>query len=144
MLSHGIIEPFFTVDSMLDCGAHIILISKALVNLLGLYHFCLHKPLPISVTLNNTSSSDNHLHEYVKITPFSPDSAYVLHTIKAIVTLHLCVPLLLQLPFLAVNHIVADFVAQTPIDECCNFDLLTPPLEQNQNTLLHLCCLLWM
>jgi hypothetical protein len=67
------------------------------------------------------------LYEYVKITPFSPDSAYVSRTIKAVVTPNLCVPLLLGLPFLAVNHIVADFVAHTAIDKHCNFDLLNPP-----------------
>jgi hypothetical protein len=122
------VDELFTVDSMLDCGAHVMLISKALVCLLGLRRFRLHKPLPISVALNNTTSSDSHLYEYVKITPFSPDSAYVSRTIKAVVMPNLCVPLLLGLPFLAVNHIVADFVARTAVDKRGNFDLLNPPL----------------
>jgi hypothetical protein len=113
---------------MLDCGAHVVLISETLVCRLGLCCFRLHKPLPISVALNNTTSSNSHLYEYVKITPFSPDSAYVSLTIKAVVMPSLCVPLLLGLPFLAMNHIVADFVACTAIDKRCNFDLLNPLL----------------
>lgn len=61
--------------------------------------------------------------------PFALNSSYVSCTIKAIVTPSLCVPLLLGLPFLVANHIVADFVACTAIDKQCNFDLLNPPLK---------------
>jgi hypothetical protein len=137
LLGPSVDEPF-TVDSMLGCGAHVMLISESLVHLLGLRRFHLHKPLPISVALNNTTSSDSHLYKYVKIMPFSPDSAYVSLTIKAIVTPNLCVLLHLGLPFLAMNYIVADFVACTAIDKCCNFDLL------NQRNSLSLPCLLSM
>jgi len=97
------VDELFTVDSMLDCGAHVVLISETLVHHLGLCRFRLHKPLPISVALNNTMSSDSHLYEYVKIMLFSPDSAYVSQAIKAIVTPNLCVPLLLGLPFLGIG-----------------------------------------
>lgn len=116
------------VKSMLDCGAHIVLIDAALVKHLGLCRFHLHKPLPILVALNNSTCSDSHLYEYVKIAPFTPDSSYVSRMIKAIV-MNLCVPLLLGLPFLVANNIVADFTACTAIDKNCNFDLLNPPLR---------------
>jgi hypothetical protein len=36
-------EPL-TVNSMLDCGAHVVLIEEGLVNTLGLCSFFLHKP----------------------------------------------------------------------------------------------------
>jgi hypothetical protein len=124
------------VKSMLDCGAHVVLIDAALVKSLGLRRFCLHKPLPISVALNNSTSSDSHLYEYVKITPFAPDSSYVSRTIKAIVTPSLCVPLLLGLPFLVTNNIVADFAARTAIDKDRNFDLLNPPLRVLHKTFM--------
>jgi hypothetical protein len=114
---------------MLDCGAHIVLIDAMLVKSLGLCRFCLHKPLLISVALNNSTSSDSHLYEYVKIALFAPDSSYISRTIKAIVMPSLCVPLLLGLPFLVTNNIVADFTARTAIDKDCNFDLLNPPLR---------------
>lgn len=124
------------VTSMLNCGAHVVFIDATLILHLGLCHFCLHKPLPISMALNNTTCSDSHLHEYVKITPFAPDSSYVLPTIKAVVTPLLCVLLLLGLPFLSVNHIVADFVTRTAIDKHCNYGLLNPPTKLKQKQLI--------
>jgi hypothetical protein len=117
------------VKAMLDCSAHVVLINETLVKCLGLCHFCLHKPLPISVALSNTTCSDSHLYEYVKIAPFTPDFSYVSRTIRAIVMPGLCVPLLLGLPFLVMNNIVANFTACTAIDRECNFDLLNPPLR---------------
>jgi hypothetical protein len=121
-------EPII-VKMMLDCRAYIILINDVLVCFLGFCQFLLHKPLPISVTLNNaTSSSNSHLHEYVKIAPFAPDSSYVSCMIKAIIMLKLCVPLLLGLPFLSANHIIADFFAYTTIDQTCGYDLLNAPI----------------
>jgi hypothetical protein len=105
---------------------------------LGLHRFCLHEPLPISIAVNNTSCSDSHLYEYVKIAPFAPDSSYVLHTVKAIITPGLCVPLLLGLPFLVLNNIVADFVACTTVDKTSNIDLLNPPVRVCQRKLIEL------
>jgi hypothetical protein len=133
----GVDEPL-TVTSMLDCGAHVALIDAALVFRLGLHLFHLHKPLPISVALNNTMCSDSHLHEYVKIAPFAPDSSYVSHTIKAVVTPSLCVPLLLGLPFLSINNIVADFIARTAIDKRCDYDLLNLPRKIKCKKLIEL------
>jgi hypothetical protein len=118
-----------TVKGMLDCGAHMVLINEALVALVGLCHFCLHKPLPISVAVYNTTWSDSHLHEYIKIAPFAPDSSYVSHTIKAVITPGLSVLLLLRLPFLVMNNIIADFIAHTTIDKESNIDLLQPPVR---------------
>jgi len=112
---------------MLDCGAHIVSIDDMLADALGLCHFHLHKPLPISVALNNSALLNSHLYEYIKIVPYAPDSAWVGQTIKAVVTPKLCVPLLLGLPFLTVNHIVADFELRTAIDKLLSYDLLNPP-----------------
>jgi hypothetical protein len=105
MLMGPVADELITVNSMLDCGAHIILIDSVLVKKLGLCHFHLHNPLPICVALNNLTTSESHLYEYVKIAPYSPDPAWTSQTVKAVVTLKLCVPLLLGLPFLTVNHI---------------------------------------
>jgi hypothetical protein len=122
------VDDAVTVTGMLDCGAHVVLIEPSLAELLGLRRFRLHKPLPISVALNNTSTSDSHLYEYVKLAPFAPDSSYVSRPVKAIITPGLCVPLLLGLPFLSANNIVADFAACTAIDKTCDYDLLNPPV----------------
>jgi hypothetical protein len=102
------------------------------------YHHRLHEPLPISVAVNNTSCSNSHLYEYVKIALFAPDSSYVSCTVKAIITPGLCVPLLLGLPFLVSNNIVANFVANTTIDKTSNIDLLNPPVRVCQRKLIEL------
>jgi hypothetical protein len=95
-----------TVNGMLDSGVHVMLIDADLIKQLSLRCFCLHKPLPISIALNNMSTSDSHLYEYVKIAPFAPYSTWLSCTVKAIVTPNLCVPLLLGLLFLIANRIV--------------------------------------
>jgi hypothetical protein len=82
------------------------------------------------------TSSDSHLHEYVKIAPFALDSSYVSCTIKAIVTPKLCVPLLLGLLFLYANHIIADFFSCTAIDQTCGYDLLNPPIRITKKKLI--------
>jgi hypothetical protein len=97
---------------------------------LGLRRFRLHKPLPISVALNNSTTSDSHLHEFVRIAPFAPNSAWVSCTVKAIIVPHLCVPLLLRLPFLTANQILVDFASHTAIDKHCNYDLLNPSAQK--------------
>lgn len=128
-------EPI-TVNSMLDCGAHIVLINSMLADQLGLCWFCLHVPLPISIALNNSSTSDSHLHEYVKLAPYTPGSAWMSRAVKVIVTPGLCVPLLLGLPFLTVNHIVADFENRTAIDKDNAYDLLNPPPHKPNRKLI--------
>lgn len=115
-----------TVSSMLDSSMHIVLIDNALVEKLGLHHFHLHKLVPISVALNNAATTKTQLHEYIKIAPFSPNSAWTSWTIKAVVTPNLCVSVLLGLPFLSVNHIVADFKKWTVIDKRTSYNLLQP------------------
>jgi hypothetical protein len=56
-------------------------------------------------------------------------------TIKAVVTPKLYVLLLLGLPFLTVNHIVADFELRTAIDKLSNYDLLNPPSRKQNKRL---------
>jgi hypothetical protein len=47
-------------------------------------------------------------------------------TVKAIIALGLCVPLLLSIPFLESNHIVIDCNLRSVIDKHCNYNLLEP------------------
>lgn len=44
-----------TVNTLLNCSAHVILINLSVVDKLGRHHFCLFKPLPVSITLNGSS-----------------------------------------------------------------------------------------
>ncbi|KAF8222394.1 hypothetical protein L208DRAFT_1322849 [Tricholoma matsutake] len=137
LIGPGTDEPV-AVNTMLDSGMHIILINSALVEKLGLCCFHSHKPfvalipLPISIALNNTASSESQLYEYIKITPYSVDASWTSRTVKAVITPNLCVPILFGLPFLSINNIVADFKEQTPINKSTSYDLLLPPLPKRQ------------
>jgi hypothetical protein len=64
LMGPGAGEPV-SVMGMLDCGAHVVLIDSWLVDQLRLCHFCLHKPLPISVmvALNSSAMSESQLYE---------------------------------------------------------------------------------
>lgn len=62
LIGPGADEPL-TINSMLDCGVHVVLIDSRLAETLGLQHFCLHKPLPISIALNNTATSNSHFQQ---------------------------------------------------------------------------------
>ena len=116
-----------TVNGMLNCGSHVILIDSMLVEHPGLCWYHLHNHLPISVAVNSTSLSDSHLHKYIKISPYAPDFSWTSQTVKAFVTPGLCVPLHLGLPFLTVNCILADFETHTVIDKNNNYALLNCP-----------------
>ena len=124
-----------TVRSMLDCGAHMVLIHSRIVNRLGLAHRPLCSPLPVSVALNGSATPDGLLHEYVKISPFSPDSAWKSCSVKAVVTDNLCVSLLLGLPFLKANHLVLDFESQSVINKRCNFNIMCMPDQIRDRTM---------
>lgn len=63
--------------------------------------------MPISIALNNAATSKTELHEYVKITPFSPNSAWTSWTIKAV-------------------------IAQTAIDKENTFNLMKPLVTKKQ------------
>lgn len=60
------------------------------------------------------------------------DSAWTSRTIKAVITPMLCLPLLLGLPFLSINQIIADFEHHTVIDKNTNYNLLKPPVAKRR------------
>jgi hypothetical protein len=116
-----------TVNGMLDCGAHIVLIDPGLVEKLKIHRFKLNKPIPVTVAIQEDGIKVSHLYEYGKLSVSSPNNAWMSSTIKAVLAPNLCVPLLLGSPFLVSNHIVMDFKAGTAIDKCCGYNLLNPP-----------------
>lgn len=124
-------DDLMTVMGMIDSGAHIVLIDEMLVQQLGLRCFHMHKPLPISVALNNSPTSESYLYEYVTIAPYSPDSAWTSQMLKAVIMPNLCVPLLLGLPFLTVNCIITDFECHTAIVKMSGYDLLELPVHKH-------------
>src|SRR5262245_49479110 len=102
---------------MIDIGAHGVFIDPHIVNNLGFRRFKLSKPCRINLALQNGQHSVVSLDEYVKIKPYTTNSAWSSVTLKAIIAPGLCVPLLLGVPFLESNHIVIDCNSRTVIDK---------------------------
>jgi hypothetical protein len=114
-----------TINSMLDCGAHIILINPILVEKLSLRCFHLHKPIPVTTAIREEGGvTASHLYKYMKISAVSVDKCWNSNMVKAVIAPKLCIPFLLGNPFLKLNHIVMDFRESTAMDKRCNYDLL--------------------
>ncbi|KAG6864456.1 hypothetical protein C0991_009383, partial [Blastosporella zonata] len=65
-----------TVDALIDCGAHLTLISPGLVEYLGLRVFKLHRPETVSVALASVSKSSVSLSHYVNLAVSSTDGEW--------------------------------------------------------------------
>lgn len=123
---HSMTEDFpVKTRALIDNGAHLILIRPELVSHLGLKKYRLPKPELIDVAFNNQKSKTK-LYHYVKLSLTSLDCTWTSLSIKAIITLGLCAPIILGLPWLAHNSIVTDHSACTCIDKKTSHDLLNP------------------
>jgi hypothetical protein len=112
---------------LLDNGAHLVLICLELVAQLGIKKYCLHKPEIINVAFINEKKKKTELYYYVKLSLTLLDAQWTSKTVKALVTLRLCAPIILRLPWLIHNSIVTDHMAHTCIDKKTSYDLLNPP-----------------
>jgi hypothetical protein len=64
-----------TVNSMLDCGMHMVLISNSLVDNFGFCCFHLPNLIPVTAALQEGGIKANYLYEYIKISVSSSDNA---------------------------------------------------------------------
>jgi len=125
---HGLISDFPVMTrALIDNGAHLVLIHPELVDQLGLKKYHLHKPETIDVVFGNKKKQGTKLYNYVKLSITLLDSQWTSRTVRALVTLGLCAPIILGLPWLVHNSIVIDHAARTCIDKKNAYDLLNPP-----------------
>ncbi|THU88217.1 hypothetical protein K435DRAFT_866508 [Dendrothele bispora CBS 962.96] len=101
-------------ELLVDNGSHLVLIRDDLVSKLGLKRYRLFKPEVISVaTSSSPSSNTTVLTEYVKLRFDHSSRLWSSRTVHAIIAPSLCSPVILGLPWLVHNCLVADFVAGT-------------------------------
>ena len=125
---NGLISDFpVTTRMLIDNGTHLVLIHPELVDQLGLRKYRLHKPETVDVTFGNKKKQKTELYHYIKLSVTSLDSQWTSHTVRVLITLGLCTPILLRLPWLVHNSIVMDHAACTCIDKKNSYDLLNPP-----------------
>jgi hypothetical protein len=115
-------------NSMLDNGAHVVLIHPDTVSELQLKCFKLKKPEKLSVAISDKKKETMTLIDYVKFSVTSLDNAWTSKPIFAIIAPGLCLPLILGLPFLVKNDIVIDHTDRTAVDKVSSYDLLNPPI----------------
>jgi len=114
------------MHALLDNGTHLVLISPKLIEQLGLKIRTLHKPKLVNVAFSREKKKTK-LYHYIKLSLTSLDSIWTLHSVRAIITPSLCLPIILRLPWLQHNLIVTDHAACTCIDKKTLYDLLNPP-----------------
>lgn len=85
------------ISTLIDNGAHMVLIQPELVAKLKLCIFQLCKPEIVNVAISTTTKKIT-LSSYVKIS----------HTIFAVIAPGLCMPIIFGLSFLEINSIVCD------------------------------------
>ena len=114
------------ISTLIDNGAHMVLICPELVAKLNLCIFLLHKPEVVDVAISTTTKKEITLSSYIKICATSLDGQWTSHTVYAVITPGLCMPIIFGLPFLEINSIVCDHKEQACIDKKTNYNLLHP------------------
>ena len=117
-----------TFSTLIDNGAHLVLIRPEVVEALKLERHLLKVPETVSVAIseNNKKKVKMTLHHYVKFEVTSLDNAWTSKTVHAIIAPGLCMPVILGLPFLVHNDIVTDHKARSCIDKKCGYNLMNP------------------
>ena len=117
------------VSTLIDNGAHVVLIRPEVVQKLGLPVYQLDKPESIDVAIDssNKAKKPQELSEYVLLAVSSLDHAFHAKTVRALVTPGLCMPVILGLPWLEDNKIVCDHSDRSCYVKTTGYNLLHPP-----------------
>jgi hypothetical protein len=94
--------------SLIDSGAHMVLIRPDLVSKLKLCPIALSSPEQISVAVSASTRPDPITH-YVVLQPKSIDGLFLSKLLHAVIAPALCLPLILGLPFLTENRILCNY-----------------------------------
>jgi hypothetical protein len=118
-----------TAHTLIDNGAHIVLIRPQLVEQLHLPVYELDEPEEVDVAINTSCKEKKKqlLSSYVILRVTSLDHSFVAKPVRALITPGLCMPIILGLPWLEHNKIVCDHADRSCIVKDLNYDLLRPP-----------------
>lgn len=116
-----------TFAALINNGAHVILICPEVVKELKLKTFCLPHPETVTVAIAAGSKKRRiTLTNYVKFTVTTLDNTWTSCTVHAIIAPGLCMSIILGLPFLEHNKIVADYADCSCIDKKTGYNILNP------------------
>ena len=117
-----------TLSTLIDNGAHMVLIRPDTVQNLALPTFLLPEPEVIDVAVSSSSSTKKTLTHFVKFKATSLDGQWTSRTVYAIIAPGLCMPVIFGLPFLEYNGIVADHSLRSCIHKQTGYNLINPVL----------------
>ncbi|KAF5368803.1 hypothetical protein D9757_012287 [Collybiopsis confluens] len=111
---------------MIDDGCPFVLIRADVVTRLGLKRKRLRNPQQMSLAMSSGVDEVFSAYEYYSFPISDYTSAWTSRHVRALIVPSLCDPILLGLPFLSHNNLVADYGARTLIHKPSGFDLLNP------------------
>ncbi|KAF5368252.1 hypothetical protein D9757_011235 [Collybiopsis confluens] len=111
---------------MIDDGCPFVLIRADVVTRLGLKRKRLRNPQQMSLAMSSGVDEVFSAYEYCSFPISDYTSAWTSRHVRALIVPSLCDPILLGLPFLLHNNLVADYGARTLIHKPSGFDLLNP------------------
>ena len=116
-----------TFTSLINNGAHLILMCPEVADELHLKCHLLKVPETVSVAIKDGKKKKKMtLYYYVKFSVTSLDNVWTSKTIHAIIAPGLCMPVVLGLPFLIHNDIVTDHMEHSCIDKKTGYNFLNP------------------
>jgi Aspartyl protease len=127
-------------STLIDNGAHMVLIRPETVKKLGLPALLLPQPEIIDVAVSSSSSTKKALTHYIKFKATSYDGLWTSKTVYAIITPGLCMPIVFGLPFLEFNEIIVDHSLRSCIHKKSCYNLInsaSPPPPKTVKPKLH-------
>jgi hypothetical protein len=115
-------------STLIDNGAHMVLIRPETVAQLGLEIFTLPQPEIIDVAISSSASTKKTLSQYVKFKATSLDGLWTSRTVYAIIAPGLCMPVIFGLPFLEFNEIISDHSLRSCIHKRTGYNLINPAM----------------
>ena len=120
-----------TFEALLDHGADTVFISEHFVSELSLKQQKLYNQMSVEMAMPGEGKKQViHMSHWVKLQLHDPSGGWKSKSIRAVVALSLCSPVILGLPFLSHNKIVIDHDVRTAIAKDSGFDLLHPTTPQ--------------
>ncbi|TFK80401.1 hypothetical protein K466DRAFT_605369 [Polyporus arcularius HHB13444] len=115
------------IESMIDSGATVNLISESAVNEHSLCHRKLLHPMPFTDAFTGDGTPAM---EYCRISLSSENGIYSSCTVHAIIVPTLCYPLILGVPFLDQNHLLIDMHNRELWDSSNGVNILNPQVPR--------------
>jgi hypothetical protein len=120
------------ISTLIDNGAHMVLIRPETVKQLGLSSFPLPRPEEVDVAISSSTSSKRILSHFVKFKATSLDGLWTSRTVYAIIAPGLCMPIIFGLPFLEFNGIISDHSLRACIHKKTGYNLINPVIPPPQ------------